>query len=543
MKRITEQNTFDFIIVGAGSAGCILANRLSECGKFKVLLLEDGGDNTSPWIKIPAGFAKTYYNTKYNYCYYTEPQAQMLNRKIYAPRGRGLGGSGAINAMVYVRGHKDDFDDWQSAGASGWSFNDVLPFFKKIESHPLGDNKYHSTMGNIAITNMRSEAHPTCQKFLEACVESGLNINEDFNGEQLCGAGIYEANIGNGQRSSSASTYLKKAKNRKNLFVKTHTKVKKILFENSQAIGVEATCKNTQFCYHATKEVILAAGAIDSPKLLQLSGVGEGLELKKLGINVISNLPAVGKNLQDHVCGGFIFETKVKTLNDDLRSFYNKAKLGAQYVFSRSGPLSISMNQAGGFVCTNPEVSRPNIQLYFNPISYEKYSESNNLIKPLLQSGVMLSYSPCRPKSRGSVALLDANYLSAVAIQPNYLSNDEDVVDIIEGAKFVAKLAQSSAFSSILNGNINNNLSNKIDTDFLQHFKEQGGSIYHFCGTCAIGFSDKKSVVGPSLKVHGLKGLRVVDASVFPNIVSGNINAATMMVAEKGSAHIIQDHK
>jgi choline dehydrogenase len=539
---MSNQNTFDFIIVGAGSAGCILANRLSECSKFSVLLLEDGGSNKSPWIKIPAGFAKTYYSAKHNYCYYTEPQTQMLNRKIYAPRGRGLGGSGAINAMVYVRGHRDDFDDWQRAGATGWGFDDVLPYFKKIESHSLGDNFYHSTGGNIGITNMQKEAHSTCGNFISACVENGMQINEDFNGEDICGTGVYEANISHGQRASSASTYLKKAKNRKNLSIKTHIRVKQILFENNQAIGVVAMRKGRQVSYNANKEVILAAGAIDSPKLLQLSGVGEESELNKLGINVVNNLPAVGKNLQDHVCGGFIFETKVKTLNDDLMGFYNKAKLGAKYLFSRRGPLSISMNQAGGFVSTNPQAAKPNIQLYFNPLSYKSYSDSGNIVKPLPHSGVMLSYSPCRPKSRGSVTLSNANHLSDARIQPNYLSDDEDVADIIEGAKFVAKLSQSGAFASILNDRIDNDLSSKTDGDFLQHFKEFGSSIYHFCGSCCMGTNDQTSVVDASLKVHGLRGLRVVDASIFPNIVSGNINAATMMVAEKGAMHIMQDY-
>jgi len=325
--------------------------------------------------------------------------------------------------------------------------------------------------------------------------------------------------------------------------IKTQTTVKQILFENNQAVGVAAVRKNQQVHYIATKEVVLATGAIDSPKLSQLSGVGKGIELKKLGINVIKNLPAVGQNLQDHVCGGFIFETKVKTLNDDLRGFYNKAKLGAQYIFGHRGPLSISINQAGGFVSTNTELSKPNIQLYFNPLSYQYNPNSRGMVEPLPDSGVMLSYSPCRPTSRGSVALLDADYRSTAIIQPNYLSSDEDVADIIEGAKFVAKLSQSPAFSRLLTNSVDNDLSNYSDADFLQHFKEQGGSIYHLCGSCAIGNDSKISAVDPSLKVHSLRSLRIIDASVFPNIVSGNINAATMMVAEKGSAHIIQDHR
>jgi len=543
LKTITEQARFDFIIVGAGSAGCVLANRLSECGKFSVLLLEDGGSNKSPWISLPAGFSKTYYHPKYNYCYYTEPQAQMLNRKIYAPRGRGLGGSGAINAMVYIRGHREDFDDWQKAGAAGWGFDDVLPYFKKIESHPLGDNLYHSSKGNIGITNMQKEAHSTCQNFISACVENGMKINHDFNGEEICGVGTYEANISNGRRASSASTYLNKAKNRKNLVIRTHARVKKILFQGIQAMGVSTSINDQQIRYLANKEVILAAGAIDSPKLLQLSGIGEADELKKLGINVVKNMPAVGQNLQDHVCGGFIFETKVKTLNDDLKGFYNKAKLGAKYVFSRRGPLSVSVNQAGGFVNTKSQVPKPNIQLYFNPLSYTNDPNAKGIVKPLPHSGVMLSYSPCRPKSRGSIALSDANYLSSAKIQPNYLSADEDVVDVIEGAKFVTKLSQSAAFRGVFTASAGNDLSGKSDLDLLQQFKEQGSSIYHLCGTCAIGLNDKNSVVDASLKAHGLEGLRVIDASVFPNIVSGNINAATMMVAEKGADHIIQDYK
>lgn len=543
MKTITEHARFDFIIVGAGSAGCILANRLSECGKFSVLLLEDGGSNKSPWISLPAGFAKTYYHPKYNYCYYTEPQAQMLNRKIYTPRGRGLGGSGAINAMVYIRGHREDFDDWQKAGAAGWGFDDVLPYFKKIESHPLGNNLYHSSEGNIGITNMQKEAHPTCQNFISACVENGMKINHDFNGEEICGVGTYEANISNGRRASSASTYLNRAKNRKNLVIRTHAKVKQILFQGTQAVGVSASINDQQIRYLANKEVILAAGAIDSPKLLQLSGVGEADELKKLGINIVKNLPAVGKNLQDHVCSGYIFETRVKTLNDDFKGFYKKAKLGFQYLMTRGGPLSISVNQAGGFVNTRLKSARPNIQLYFNPLSYQYEPNARGLVKPLPHSGVMLSYSPCRPNSRGSVTLSSSDYRNAALIQPNYLSSDDDVIDIIQGAKFVAKLSQSAAFRGVFTASAGNDLSGKSDLDLLQQFKEQGGSIYHLCGTCAIGLNDKNSVVDASLKVHSLEGVRVIDASVFPNIVSGNINAATMMVAEKGADHIIQDYK
>ena len=543
MKTLTEHARFDFIIVGAGSAGCILANRLSECGKFSVLLLEDGGSNKSPWISLPAGFAKTYYHPKYNYCYYTEPQAQMLNRKIYTPRGRGLGGSGAINAMVYIRGHREDFDDWQKAGAAGWGFDDVLPYFKKIESHPLGNNLYHSSEGNIGITNMQKEAHPTCQNFISACVENGMKINHDFNGEEICGVGTYEANISNGRRASSASTYLNRAKNRKNLVIRTHAKVKQILFQGTQAVGVSASINDQQIRYLANKEVILAAGAIDSPKLLQLSGVGEADELKKLGINIVKNLPAVGKNLQDHVCSGYIFETRVKTLNDDFKGFYKKAKLGFQYLMTRGGPLSISVNQAGGFVNTRLKSARPNIQLYFNPLSYQYEPNARGLVKPLPHSGVMLSYSPCRPNSRGSVTLSSSDYRNAALIQPNYLSSDDDVIDIIQGAKFVAKLSQSAAFRGVFTASAGNDLSGKSDLDLLQQFKEQGGSIYHLCGTCAIGLNDKNSVVDASLKVHSLEGVRVIDASVFPNIVSGNINAATMMVAEKGADHIIQDYK
>ena len=538
-----KQNTFDFIIVGAGSAGCILANRLSECSKFSVLLLEEGGSNNNPWISLPAGFAKTYYHPRYNYCYYTEPQTQMLNRKIYAPRGRGLGGSGAINAMVYIRGHREDFDDWQKAGASGWGFDDVLPYFRKIESHPLGDNLFHSTKGNIGITNMQKEAHPICQNFISACVENGMKINHDFNGNEICGVGTYEANISNGRRASSASTYLYKAKKRKNLVIRTHAKVKRILFQGTQAVGVSTSINDQQTSYFASKEVILSAGAIDSPKLLQLSGVGEADNLKKIGISIVKNMPAVGKNLQDHVCASYVFETRVKTLNDDFKGLYKKAKLGLQYLATRGGPLSISVNQAGGFVNTRSKTARPNIQLYFNPLSYQYDPNASGLVKPLSHSGVMLSYSPCRPNSRGSVTLSDGDHRNAALIQPNYLSSDDDVIDIIQGAKFVAKLSQAEAFKGVFIANTSNDLSSKSDLDLLQQFKEHGGSIYHLCGTCSIGLNDKNSVVDTSLKVHGLEGVRVIDASVFPNIVSGNINAATMMVAEKGADHIIRDYK
>ncbi|MGF6239914.1 choline dehydrogenase [Paraburkholderia sp. GAS38] len=533
---------YDYIIVGAGSAGCILANRLTASGQHSVLLLEAGGKDNSFWFKIPVGFTKTYYNETYNWMYYSEPEKELDNRPIYCPRGKVQGGSGSINAMIFVRGQPHDFDDWAAAGNKGWSFKDVLPYFRKLESHPLGNTEYHGADGPIRISPMKDAVHPICHVFLKGCEQAGYQRTQDFNGAQFEGSGIYDVSTRNGQRSSSSFEYLHPVLDRQNLTVEREVLVSQVLFDgNKRATGVVVKQNGGARTFTANREVILAAGAVDTPKLLQLSGVGDKALLAQHRIPLVHELPAVGQNLQDHLCVSFYYRANVKTLNDEMRPLLGKLKLGLQYLLTRKGPLAMSVNQSGGFFKGNDQQVEPNLQLYFNPLSYRIPKSNKASLEPEPYSGFLLAFNPCRPTSRGSIEIASNRVEDAARIRINALTTEKDIDEVIQGCELVRKVMATSALRGITVEEISPGPQVNTRDGFLQYFREQSGSIYHLCGSCAMGADVQTSVVDERLRVHGLTALRVVDASIFPNITSGNINAPTMMVAEKGAEMILED--
>lgn len=533
---------YDYIVVGAGSAGCIVAARLSENGRNNVLLLEAGGKDNSIWLRIPLGYARSYFDQRVNWMYWTDPESRLKDRRLYVPRGKVQGGSGSINAMVFVRGAPTDFDDWAAAGNPGWDHAGVLEYFRKLETHELGESEYHGASGPIHVTRMRGQTHPIADHYLKACAEQGYALNEDFNGAEIEGAGIYDINTRKGARCSSSVAYLRPALNRPNLTVVRNCHVRRIVTaDGKRAAGVEVSTRTGVISFEAAREVIVCAGAIDTPKLLQLSGIGDGEALKALNIPVVHDLPAVGKNLQDHLCVSFYYRSKIRTLNDDLDGLRAQARQALRYAFTRRGPLALSVNQAGGFLRGDASETRPNLQMYFNPLSYRLPVEPKAGLKVEPYSGFLIAFNPCRPSSRGAVTLVSPDPEAPPAIRPNYLSTSHDEVEAVQGCRLIRKLAGSPAFESIIDEELAPTAGRLSDEDFLDCFRENCGSIYHHCGTAAMGPNPATSVVDSTLKVHGMGGLRIVDASIFPNITSGNTNAPTMMVAEKGAAMILAD--
>jgi choline dehydrogenase len=535
---------FDYIIVGGGSAGCILADKLSESGKHTVLLIEAGGSDNSLWYKVPIGYAKSYYDPKVNWMFYSEPEPQLNNRNIYCPRGKILGGSGAINAMIYVRGFKNDFADWADNGNPLWTYDKVLPFFKQLETHPDGETEYHGGNGPIKITQMKTGAHPICSHYLNACREIGVPVNDDFNGENPYGGGIYDINVNKGYRSSSNYEFLAKAKGRSNLTVMLDIIVTKINFTGKRASSVNISKEDkTEESIIANREIILSAGAVHSPILLQRSGIGPRDVLAKHGIEVIHELNAVGKNLQDHICASLYFEANVKTLNDDLNSLWGKAKTAINYVLFKKGLFALSVNQAGGFFRGNKNLVNPNIQLYFNPLSYQIPKDGSNNLKPEPYSGFLLAFNPCRPTSRGTIEISANDPLAKPIIRPNYLSTINDQNEVIQGTKLMLDIMKTEAMQKITVRQTVPDYQLDTEEKILDYFRGNSGSIYHLCGTCAMGDDHTTSVVDQYLRVHGIENVRVIDASIFPNVTSGNTNATTMMVALRGADLILAEDK
>ncbi|MEI8297939.1 MAG: GMC family oxidoreductase N-terminal domain-containing protein [Pseudomonadota bacterium] len=531
---------YDYVIVGGGSAGCVLAARLTEDGRHRVLLLEAGGSDRSPWIQMPIGYGKTFTDPAFNWLYQTEPDPGLGNRTALAPRGKVLGGSGSINAMVYVRGQRGDFDDWAAAGNTGWGYRDVLPYFRRMEDHVDGASEYRGAGGPMHVIDISRDVHPLCNRFLQTCDTLGIPRTADFNGAQTEGAGIWNMTIKNGVRVSTSSAYLRPARKRANLHVVTHAQATRLLLEGREARGVEYLRNGTLHQAMASCEVILSAGAVNSPQLLQLSGIGDPALLQSLGLPVVQAAPRVGQGLQDHVAVSYYYRSKVPTLNDELSPLLGKLRAGIRYVLTRKGPLGMSVNQAGAFVRSRPGLERPNLHIYFNPLSYTAATGARRkLTNPDPWSAFLLSFNTCRPTSRGSVTINDANPLAAPAIQTNFLATAEDIADVYDGARFLRRIAEAAPLKDIIEREYQPGAAITTDDEVLADFRARAGSVYHLSCTCAMGPDPASSVVDPQLRVHGVGRLRVVDASVFPAVTSGNTNAPTIMVAEKAAALIL----
>ncbi len=534
---------FDYVIVGAGTAGCVLANRLTADGKTSVLLLEAGGSDLSIWIQMPIGYGRTFFNRRINWMYDTAPVPGLGGRSSYWPRGKVVGGSGSINAMVYVRGQPHDFDDWEALGNPGWGWDDVLPFFKQSEDFDW-DSAHHGKGGPQHVTDISPHVHPICHSFIESAQALGFSPTSDFNGTHSEGVGFYQINTRGGWRASTANAFLHPALGRKTLKLQTKALATRILFEGKRAIGVEYTRRGKTMQVRARREVILSGGAINSPQLLLLSGIGDPAQLKRVGIKPLVAAPAVGRNLQDHLAVSYFYKTRTATLNDVLHPAIGKALAGLRYMFDRAGPLSLSVNQSGGFVRSDAAKPHPNLQLYFSPVSYTKTPlAERKLLNPDPFSAFLLSHNPCRPTSRGHLELASADPGVHPLIQPNYLSTQQDIDDVIAGNRLLRQIAQARPLADIITEEIIPGIAIDGDEALLDDFRSRADTVYHPTSTCIMGPDPANAVVDARLRVHGVQGLRVIDASIFPTITSGNTNAPTVMVAEKGAAMIIEDAK
>jgi len=506
---------YDTIIVGAGSAGCVLANRLTEDPGKRVLLLEAGPRDTNVWIHVPLGYGKLFSRTDINWAYQSEPEPALNGRRIFTPRGRVLGGSSSINGLVYIRGQPEDYDGW---GIPGWDFKALLPYFKKSENQARGPGEWHGVGGPFEVGDL--ERHELCDAFIDSAASLGFPRNPDFNGARQEGTGYYQASTCRGRRCSTATGYLRQAEKRPNLSVEVNTLATKIVLDGRRATGVQIGDRVV-----SGGEIILAGGAFNSPQLLQLSGIGPGALLQRLGIPVVADLP-VGEGLQDHFYARTFWRCKQPiTLNDDLASLLRQARIGLQYLLKRTGPLSIAAGYAAAFVRTRAELKRPDAQIYFINFSSAR---RGGLLHPF--SAFTCSVSQLQVESRGSVAIRSSDPREAPAIHYNYLATENDRRVMVDGLKIARRIVNARPLSDYMSAEEFPGPKVQTDDEWLAFVRENGETVFHPTSTCSMG-----KVVDADLRVKGIDRLRVVDASVMPAVPSGNINAAVIAVAEKAA--------
>jgi choline dehydrogenase len=534
--------TYDFIVVGSGSAGSVVAERLSASGRHSVLVLEAGGTDRRFYVQMPLGYGKTFFDPAVNWNYKAEPDPGLAGNADHWPRGKLLGGSSSINAMVWIRGAREDYDGWAAQGNPGWSYADVLPAFKAIEDNQAGEDEWRGAGGPVHVTRCENAVHPLSKLYLAAAQQAGLPLNPDFNGASQEGVGIYQINTRNGRRMSAARAFLRPAMKRANVRVETRALATRILFEGRRAVGVEYERNGRIEQGRAGREVILSAGSINTPQLLQLSGVGPGALLQELDIPVLHANPNVGANLQDHIGINYTFKGRTATLNQILRPWWGKALVGAQYLLLRSGPLSLSMNNAGGFFRTDPALSRPNMQLYFQAFSTVlPRGGERPILSPDPWPGFSIGLSNCRPSSRGEIMIRSNDPRDYPKITANALSTNSDVEEMLDAVKFVRRIASMPAMADYIVEEILPGPSITSDADLIQDFRKRSGTVYHPVSTCRMGPDAARAVVDTRLRVHGLEALRVIDASVFPENITGNTNAPTIMVGWKGAEMMLEE--
>ena len=526
---------FDYVIVGAGSAGCVLANRLSADGRHSVLLLEAGPRDSNLWIHVPLGYGKLFKEKTVNWMYQTEPEPGLNGRQVFQPRGKVLGGSSSINGLLYVRGQHEDYDRWRQHGNTGWGFDDVLPYFKKAEDQQRGADDYHGAGGPLPVSDML-HADPLSGAFITAAVEAGIPDNPDFNGATQEGAGWFQTTTRNGRRASTARSYLRPAKGRRNLHIETSALAQRILFEGRRAAGIEYRQNGALRTARARKEILISSGAYNSPQLLQLSGVGPAELLKSHGINVVLDAPGVGNDLQDHMQVRIVMRCALPiTLNDILNHPGRRIMAGARYAAFRKGPLTIAAGTSGAFFKTDPRLASPDVQIHFLPFSTDKMGEK---LHPY--SAFSASVCQVRPESRGSLRIKSTDPTAAPEIRINYLATETDRTVNVEGLKILRRILAAPALKPYVVEESEPGAKVVSDEDLLAFCRQRGSTVYHPTSTCRMG-NDPLAVVDQRLRLRGIEGLRVVDASVMPDLVSGNTNAPVIMIAEKASDMILQD--